>query len=267
MAKDQLVARLQRANPHLVASVSDEQLKAEILSSAPEWGSAARGLTTPRRPPRRWIASGAVAAVALAAALVLSLSGGATNVAQAFPILKSPSTITPSELRTSLLVYGVNPNTNDGLDLAHGRAISTRWGTGYVLSNPQKTTLCIVAPGPGSHGWGASCASRSRAIAAGTGLHVYAYDSASHSARAIALFPRGAVVTMTARGASRHRVRLHEGVLAINVSRPEQIAITIAHHTTVEHVAASDASPIYGTPAASGTSTTATAAMNTSTAP
>jgi hypothetical protein len=213
---------------------------------------------------RRWVASGAVVAAALAAALVISLSGHAPNVAQAFPVLKSSATITPSELQSSLKLYGVSAS-NDGLDIGRGRAVSTPWGTGYVLTNPSETTICFVAPGLNSQDWGASCADRSQATAAGTIGHTWAYDPATHSARFIQMFPRGAVVTTRAGDGIRRSASLDHGVLAINVSQPEQIAITIAHHTTTEQLAPKDAASAFGTGSGSpsATSTTVTGTPTT----
>ena len=266
---DQLMSRLRSANPEPRTHVSDDQLQERILGSTPAWASIppTRSALVSTRRVQRWVGCGAVAAAALAAVLIFSLSGRAPNVAQAFPVLNGSSTITPSELRSSLAFYGTAPN-NDGLDIGRGHAVSTRWGTGYVLTNPRETFICVVAPGLDSHGWGASCASRSRATTTGTSLYVYAYDSAMHSARLLALFPKGAVVTTTARGGTGHRVKLDNGVLAANIRRPEQIKIIIAHHTTIAHVAPQDAHPVYGTASgsSSGTSTTVTATP-TSTAP
>ncbi len=264
MSRDALMTRLRCANPAPLTSMSDDELKRRILASAHDWTSIPQsGRTAPPRATwrQRWAAGGAVAAAALAAVLVISPSGHAPNIAQAFPVLKAAPTITPSELRSSLTRYGTGPN-NDGLDIGHGRAVSTRWGTGYVLTNTRERFICLVAPGLDSHDWGASCASRSHATTSGTSLYLYAYDSALHSARLIALFPRGAVVTTTSRGGTRHRVRLDNGVLAIDVGRPEQITITIAHHTTIDHVAPTDANPVHGRTASgspSATSTTVTA--------
>jgi hypothetical protein len=213
---------------------------------------------------QRWVASGAVAAGALAAALVVSLSGHAPNVAQAFPVLKGSATITPSQLQSSLRIYGVGRG-NDGLDIEHGRPVRTRWGTGYVLTNPSQTTICFVAPGLNSQDWGASCADRSRATAAGTIGHTWAYDLATHAARFIQLFPTGAVVTIRAGDSGPRNASLDHGVLAINVSRPEQIAITIAHHTTTEQVTPKNATPTYptGSGSSSSTSTTVTGTPTT----
>lgn len=267
MSSDALMTRLRCANPERLTPTSDDELKRRILMTAPEWASIPQaGRTVAPRAARRqrWVASGAVVAAALAAVLVISLSGRAPNIAQAFPVLKGPSTITPSELRSSLTSYGVAPN-NDGLDIGHGRAVSTRWGTGYVLTNPRETFICVVAPGLDSHDWGASCASRSQATVTGTSLYVYAYDFAMHSARLLALFPKGALVTTTTRSGTGHRVRLDNGVLATNFRRREQITITIAHHTTIAHVAPRDAHPVYGraSGSSSGTSTTVTAMSTT----
>jgi hypothetical protein len=214
---------------------------------------------------RRWVASGAVLAAVLAAVLVISLSGRTPNVAHAFPILNSSSTITPSELSRSLLIYGVGPG-NDGIDLKHGHAVSTRWGTGYVLSNARRTAICVVAPGLTPDGWGAACAPQSQAARTGV-FYEYAYDAALHSARMIGLFPTGATVTTTPRGGRPHRVTLRHGVLAINISRAERVAVTIAHHTSFNQITPTDAHPVYGSPsgASSTTATTATGVTTTTT--
>jgi hypothetical protein len=208
---------------------------------------------------RRWVASGAVAAAALAIAMVISLSGHTPNVAQAFPILKNSATITPGELQNSLKIYGVSAS-NDGLDIEHGHALSTPWGTGYVLTNPSETIICVVAPGLNSQDWGASCARRSQATASGTIGHTWAYDSAAHSARFIQLFPKGAVVTTKAGDGVRRSVGLDGGLLAIKVRQPEQIAITIAHHTTTEQVTPKDTAPTYPTGSGSPSATSTTVA-------
>lgn len=269
---DPLMSRLRSANPEPLTQVSNDQLQQRILESVPAWATwdsipPPNSPRASRRRVQRWVASGVVAAVALAAVLVISLSGRAPDVAQAFPILNGSSTITPSELSRSLLIYGVAPN-NDGIDIEHGHAVSTRWGTGYVLTNPSRTAICVVAPGLEPDGWGAACATRSRATTTGV-LYEYAYDSTLHSARLVGLFPRGAIVTTTTPGGTRHREKLDNGVLSINISRPEQLTITIAHHTTIDHVAPKDAHPVYGTArgSSSATSTTVTATPSTSTAP
>ncbi len=219
-----------------------------------------RGRTVAVRGGRaaRWVASGALVATALAAVLVISLAGRAPNVADAFPILNSSSTITPSQLSRSLLDYGVDPG-NDGIDLTHGHAVSTRWGTGYVLTNARQTAICVVAPGLTSDGWGAACAPRTQATRTGV-FYEYAYNAARHSARGIGLFPQDAIVTTTGRGGVSHRQRLHHGVLAINISRSERLTVTIAHRTIVNQIAPQDAHPVYGSPSgpSSVTSTTAT---------
>ena len=212
---------------------------------------------------QRWIASSAVVAAALAATLIVSLSGRAPNIAQAFPVLNGSATITPSELQSSLRIYGVS--STGGLDIRHGRPVRTPWGTGYALTNPSQTTICFVAPGLNSQDWGAACADRSQATASGTFSHTWAYDSATHAARFIQLFPRGAVVTTRAGDGARRRASLDHGVLAIDISQPEEIAITIAHHTRTEHVAPQDATPAYptGSGSSSTTSTTVTGTPST----
>jgi hypothetical protein len=209
------------------------------------------------RHARGWLAGGVLAAAILAVVLVVLLSGRAPSVADAFPVLNRPSVITPAELRGSLAIYGVSGT--GGLDIGHGRPVSTPWGTGYVLTNPHDTIICVVAPGLDSHDWGASCANQTQATATGTYWYLWAYDSATHSARFIALYPQGATVTSTTRDGTRRSVRLHHGLLAADITQPERISITIDHHTTSFELTPTHASPAYGTATGSSTATTATA--------
>lgn len=210
------------------------------------------------RHARGWLAGGVLAAAILAVVVAVSLSGHAPSVAQAFPILNRPSVITPAELNSSLAIYGVSP-TGDGLDSGHGHPIRTPWGTGYVLTNPRDTIICVVAPGLDPQDWGASCANQTQATATGTFGRLWAYDSATHSARFIDLFPRGTAVRITTRDGTRRSVRLHDGLLATDVTQPERISITINHHTTSFDLVPTHAIPDYGTATGSSTATTATA--------
>lgn len=245
----------------LVSASTRLELQESILEAAlSQYGrQSRRGWAAPfRSRTQRWVVGGAVVALALTVALLISISGHTPNVAQAFPILNGRSTITPSELNAALRLYGVGPS-NDGLSTKYGHPVRTRWGTGYVLTNPRRTAICVAAPGLDSQDWGAACAPRGRATTTGV-LYEYAYDSALHSARLIGLFPRGAIVTTTTPGGDGHRVKLDNGVLSINISRPEQIAVTIAHHTTIDRVDPSDAHPSYPTLSGSSSATTTSAA-------
>lgn len=260
MVDNPLVSRLRRANPERPVLIADDELRERILSITPNWASesARTAAATSGRHLRGWLASGVLAATILSVVLVASLSGRAPSVAHAFPVLNRPSVITPAELRSSLAIYGMSP-TEDGLDIGHGRPVRTPWGTGYVLTNPHTTTICVVAPGLDAHDWGASCASQTQATASGTIGHLWAYSSTTHSARFIRLLPRGASVTTTTRDGMRRSVRLHDGLLATNVTQPERISTTIDHHTTSFDLAPKDASPAYGTATGSPTATATTA--------
>lgn len=259
MANDPLMSRLRRANPEHPVRVSDDELRERILSIAPGWASdPAGGTAAPSgRHVRRWLATGVLAAAILTVALIISFSGRTLSVAQAFPVLNRPSVITPAELNSSLRIYGVSP-TGDGLDTGHGHPVRTPWGTGYVLTDPHHTIICVLAPGLDAHDWGASCANETQATASGTIGHLWAYGSTTHSARFIRLLPRGASVTATTRDGRRHSVRLHDGLLATNVTQPERISTTIDHHTTSFDLAPKDASPAYGTATRSSTATATT---------
>ncbi|HEY6399552.1 MAG TPA: hypothetical protein VIX82_19065 [Solirubrobacteraceae bacterium] len=266
---DQLMARLRSANPappHIpTEQLSDDQLRERILAIDPAWETvpSTSSARTSRRRVQGRLASGIALAAALAVVLVISLTGRAPNIAHAFPILNGPSTITPSELSRSVLYYGVGPG-NDGIDLNHGHAVSTQWGTGYVLTNQQESAICVVAPGLTADGWGAACATRSRATTTGI-FYGYAYDAALHSARVIGLFPKDAIITTTAHGGLPHRLPLHHGVLAVNISRPERLTITVDHRTFISQIAPEDAHPVYGSSSGPSTVTSTTATGMTST--
>ena len=244
----------------LQESILDVALSRHERTSRPRGRNALRRWRAPR-----WVASGAAVAAVLAVVLVISLSGRTPNVAHAFPILNSSATITPAELSRSLLIYGVGSG-DDGIDLKHGHAVSTQWGTGYVLSNARRSAICFVAPGLTADGWGAACAPRNRAVKNGV-FYEYAYDATLHSARVIGLFPEGATVTTTPRGGRPHRVTLRHGVLAINIRRAERVAVTIARHTSFDQITPTDAHPVYGSPSgpSSTTATTATGMTSTTT--
>lgn len=265
---DQLMSRLRSANPTPPAHVSNDELRERILASAPAWASSAPNKTirASRRRMHRWVASGAVAAAALVAVLVFSLSGRAPSVAQAFPALNGPFTLTPAALQQSLRYYGVSGG-NDGLNIAKGRTVNTPWGTGYVLTGPNNRFVCVVAPGLSSVDWGASCAPMSRATSLGTAWAEYAFDSGTHTARLVALFPQGATATMQAgRGASR-QLTFSDGLLAVDITAPTQIAVTINGHTTAYQFSPKQATPAPVSTSGSSGSTTASAAPPTSTAP
>jgi hypothetical protein len=210
-----------------------------------------------------------VIAAVVAAVVVLSLSGHTPTAAQAFPVLNEPVRITPSELATSLTLADYGMSTNNGLDPRHGHPVRTPWGTGYVLTpahpmsaaaRSEGDVICLVAPGLTPRDWGASCGNQRQASSTGTYLIQYAYDTASRSARLIGLYPRGATLTAQIRGGARHKLPLKDGVLAINLTGPMTIAVTIAGHTAISHLAPVDrAEPGVPSRTASATSTTVAA--------
>jgi hypothetical protein len=212
--------------------------------------------------------SATVVAAVAAVVFAVSLSGHAPTAAQAFPVLNGPVRITPSELQASLADYGVSGS--GGLDPRHGHPITTPWGTGYVLTPAHPTSatarsegdlICLVAPGRSPRDWGASCQNQHQATSAGTFIREYAYDTTSRSARLIGLYPRGAVVTAQSPNGARRKVALNDGVLAINITRPIELTVTIDHHTVTSHIVLIDR-PDPGVPSgnASPTRTTATTA-------
>jgi hypothetical protein len=278
MSRDPVMSRLRDANPDLVVDMPNEQLRDLIVSKTPTWRSG-EGAGRPV-PPRAWVpkispvgrlrsgiaASGMVAA-ALAVTLIVSLSGSAPNVAQAFPALNGPSVLTPGMLQQSLAAYGVGPH-DGGLRVGTGHAVSTPWGTGYVLTSPSDSFVCVVAPGLSRAEWGASCARTQQAISSGTLLTAYAYDSTTNTGRLLALLPQGATATMQTGGSAARQLSLSDGVLAVDITSPTEIAVTSDGHTTSDHVSPQDATaaPTSGTSGTSATSTSGTSATSTTAA-
>lgn len=277
MFRDPVMSRLRDANPDRVVDLRDEELRDLIVSHTPTWRPNDRTRNAALR--RAWVSkilpvgrfrpgiavSGMVAA-ALAVALTVSLSGSAPNVANAFPVLNAPSVLTPVALQQSLAIYGVGPH-DGGIDIARGRAVGTPWGNGYVLTSPGAGFVCIVAPGLGNADWGASCSQTKQATSSGTARELYAYDSATHTARLLVLLPRGATATMQTSGGPTRPLSLSDGVLAVDITSPTRVAVTINGHTTTDRVSPQDATPAPGsaTSAPNTTSTTVTGTLGTPT--
>jgi hypothetical protein len=216
---------------------------------------------------RLGVAASAIGAAALAVVLTaVSLSGSAPSVAQAFPALNGPSALTPVALQQSLSAgqYGLSSSV---LNIAKGRTVDTPWGTGYVLTGPDNRFVCVVAPGLSRADWGASCASTAMATSSGTGWAEYAYDSATDTARLVALFPKGATATMQTGGGAPRQLSLSDGLLAVDITSPTQIAVTINGHTDTHQFSPHEATPAPTSTSGSSGSTTAAAATPTSTAP
>lgn len=197
--------------------------------------------------------------------LVISVSGRVPSVAQAFPILNGPSVLTPAALQQSLSYYGVSGD--GGISIAKGRTVDTPWGTGYILTGPDNRFICVVAPGLSSADWGASCAQTAMATSSGTAWAEYAYDSGTDTARLVALFPQGATATMQTGGGAPRQLSLSDGLLAVDITSPTQIAVTINGHTATDQFSPQQATPAPSPASGSSGSTTAAAAPRTSTTP
>lgn len=261
---DQLISRLRSANPTPPADhVSHDQLRERIVADTPAWAlvPSTRSSRASTRRVRRWVASGVVAAAVLAVVLTISLSGRAPRVAQAFPALNGPTTLTPVALQQSLRYYGVAGD--GGLNIARGRPVDTPWGTGYILAGPGNRFICVVAPGLSRADWGASCAQTAMATSAGTAWAEYAYDSGTDTARLVALFPQGATATMQTGGTAPRQLSLSNGLLAVDVTSATEIAVTIDGHTATYQFSPQQATPAPTSPSGSSGSTTAAAATAT----
>jgi hypothetical protein len=207
------------------------------------WRRAGRRVSQRHSRPwtaRRWSVTAATAAFAVALALIGLLSGSVPNRAQAFPVLGEHATLTPASLQQALKIYGVAPD-NAGLNIREGRPFATPWGTGYVLTNNDRSFVCAVAPGSGPQTWGASCARTEIAKREGTATFEYSYDKATNTARFLTLLPAGATATAQPQGQQRLPIPLHSGVLALVVHRRTVITTHIGDRVRVTEVTPSNA--------------------------
>jgi hypothetical protein len=241
--EDAVMARLRDAKPAAIAETHDDQLRNRIVSQVPTWRTSSQAAALAKRrawAPGVWrsrrvrsgLAASGLVAAALVVAVVVSVSGSVPNVAQAFPVLNNAPVLTPAALQQSLKYYGVAGD--GGLDIRTGRTVATPWGTGYILTGPDDQFVCVVTPGPSAASWGASCAQAKQATSQGTMRDEYAYDAATHTARLVALLPKGATATTQTSGGTEHHLSLPDGLLAMNIASRTRLKVTINGHASVE---------------------------------
>jgi hypothetical protein len=135
-----------------------------------------------------------------------------------------------------------------------------------VLTDQGRSVVCVVAPGRNPQQWGASCARTKMAAATGTLLMEYAYDPATGTARLISLLPQDASAAIQTRGGSPRPVKLNDGLLAINVTHPIRLSVSVNGRTVARRLSPKSATPPAAASAGSA-STTATATTSASSAP
>lgn len=279
-----IMNRLRAANPAVASVVTDEELHARIIAMPPDArlvesnptlqrrsSASVRGLRgrLPRwRAPRRlglrrwgalhwsivWVTTAAVAG-----AVVLAVfAGSSPTAAQAFPVLDEHPALTPASLGQALRIYGVAPG-DAGLNIRQGHPITTPWGTGYVLTNRDRSVICVLAPGTAAQPWGASCARTDIARRYGTASFEYAYDKSADSARFITLLPAGATATAQPADGQPQALAIHDGVLAFDVTSPTILTTRIDGRATVVYLSPRDANSATAGPAGSETTTTTSA--------
>jgi hypothetical protein len=198
----------------------------------------------------RW-SMAAVAAVAAACVVLIGpFSSSTPTVAQAFPALNAHAALTPASLQRALEIYGVGP-ANAGLNIRQGHPVYTPWGAGYVLTNPDRSFICVVAPASDQQAWGASCARTNVATRAGTAVAEYSYDKTTNTARFLTLLPAGATATAQLPGGRTQPLPVHDGVVAFVVHQPVLVKIHVGDHVNVIHLIPSDA--VAATPPAGST--------------
>jgi hypothetical protein len=179
----------------------------------------------------------AVALIACATAIAIGVGStwdDGTPLAQAFPVLSGPTTLTPASLGRALKIYGVDPS-NDGLNIQHARPVPTPWGQAFVLTNAAKEFVCVAVPAPEPVGWVASCNQAKRAETYGTAPVSFAYNKARDSVRVVALVPAGATASLITASLTA-TVVTHDNLLALTAKPGSEIQITVHDRSFVGKV-------------------------------
>jgi hypothetical protein len=165
--------------------------------------------------PRRWASVVAVAAAIVAGTVLSGLpTGPAPELAQAYAVFSKPAVDASGLLRAVpgvadlLRLSGLHP------DPRHARAISTPWGTGYVLPADNGHSLCVLTPG-GRGTWEGSCA---RGKTARYGTEVLLGGRYRRDAELVQVLPVGASAPVVRyQNGTTRTLTLRDGVGAIVV--------------------------------------------------
>lgn len=140
--------------------------------------------------PRRYVSLMGIGCAAVVAAVLVLSAGSSPDRALAFPVLSRPVT------DASVIDIAAQLERN-GADLTDARAISTPYGTGYVIPTRQGG-LCLAAPDP-SEGYGETCGTADEVTHRGLVLAIVPPDpsdstpsTASTAAEFVAVLPSGA---------------------------------------------------------------------------
>lgn len=166
---------------------------------------------------------------------LLSLSGSAPNLAQAFPIFDRPATTISRAALASILNDSGATLHNAQLDVRRARAFSTPLGTGYAVTDTHANVICVAAPGFPARGaaggsWGAACGKASLAKTAGAG-GLKTYGSVGQVSY-VAILPQGATATVRQAGGMPRALPVPDGVLAIVVHHQTSVTTHIAGRAT-----------------------------------
>lgn len=192
--------------------------------------------------PRRWAAAlTAAALIACVVAFIDLTSESAPSLAQAFPVLNSPAISVPELV--GLLRDGGATLENARVDVHDARAITTPWGTGYVLTDKDANRICLAVPGLG-HAWWAGCGTATMAKRQGVDIEL-SFDKAE-AAEYVAVLPKGATATIQLQDGKTKVSPLREGVLAIVIHHPTIITTIVAGRTTQTTLTPPSKSPTTG---------------------
>jgi hypothetical protein len=186
-----------------------------------EPGRAARIISKAGSPSIRGsLTAIAVAVVAIIA--LLSLSVGRPPRALAFPVLDRPAT--DAQAISSIVPLLVR----NGADLGHARAITTSYGTGYVIPSADGSKLCLAAPDL-ADGYGEGCSPVDQARRQGLVLTMISPTTAE----LVAVLPTSAS-TPILRSASGTTTRLpmSDGVATTVVNTKATVTLQIGDYTS-----------------------------------
>jgi hypothetical protein len=141
-------------------------------------------------------------------AALVSLSGSATDRAEALPVFALPS-VDASQLRaaTEVLARG-------GADYEHARVITTPSGKGYVLT-ADNDSVCLAVPDPGN-GFAQACAAAEQIDK--RGLVVELSSRGDHTSQLVAIVPGGTAQPTLRDSDGSRRLQADDGVLTASAS-------------------------------------------------
>jgi hypothetical protein len=155
-----------------------------------------------------WAGSLTAIVLAIGATVVLSLSGPATDRAEALPVFALPP-VDASQIRaaTEVLARG-------GADYEHARVINTPSGKGYVVA-ADNDSVCLAMPDPGD-GFAQSCATQAQVEK--RGLIVELSSRTGDTSQLVVVIPAGTTAATLRDGHGSRPLQVTEGILTASAT-------------------------------------------------